>query len=62
MSNEILEILKQVSDKLDTLIARIEAIEDKILEKEIPEPEDIKAYREMEEELKRSELIPFKKE
>ena len=62
LEKEILEALKEINIKLDALIARLEALEDKVVAAEKPEPEDVEAYHEAEKELKEGKLIPFKKE
>jgi len=62
LEREILEALKEINIKLDALIARLEALEEKVVAAEEPEPEDIEAYREAEKEFREGKLIPFKKE
>ncbi|RLE94679.1 MAG: hypothetical protein DRJ55_02640 [Thermoprotei archaeon] len=62
LEREILEALKEINSKLDALVARLEALEEKVVGAEEPEPEDVEAYREAERELREGKLIPFKKE
>lgn len=62
MEREILETLKEISSKLDAVVARLEALEEKVVGVEEPEPEDVEAYREAERERREGRLIPFEKE
>lgn len=60
LERKILGALKEINSKLDALIARLEALEEKVVAAE--EPEDVEAYREAERELREGKLIPYKKE
>ena len=40
LEREILEALKEINSKLDALVARLEALEEKVVGAEKPEPED----------------------
>ncbi len=48
LEKKILESLKEIHTKLDAIIAKIVTLEEKIIETEEPEPEDVKAYHEAE--------------
>jgi len=61
LEKEVLEILKEINSKLDTVVAKLEVLEEKVIEVEEPEPEDVEAYYEAEKELREGKLIPFKK-
>ncbi|MGB9760311.1 MAG: hypothetical protein ACP5M7_10510 [Thermoproteota archaeon] len=60
-SSEVLQILKEVNTKLDLILTKIEVLEEKVIETEEPELEDIEAYEESEKELREGKLIPFSK-
>ena len=62
LERKILGALKEINSKLDALIARLEALEEKVVAAEKPEPEDVEAYHEAERELREGKLIPYKKE
>ena len=62
MEREILEALREISSKLDAVVARLEALEGKVVGVEEPEPEDVEAYREAERELREGRLVPFERE
>jgi len=62
LEREVLEVLREVSSKLDVVIARLEALEERVVGVEEPEPEDIEAYYEAEKELREGKLIPFREE
>ena len=53
MEREILEALREISSKLDAVIARLEALEERVVGVEGPEPEDVEAYYEAERELRK---------
>jgi len=42
-------------------MARLKALEEKVIEVETPEAEDVKAYREAERKIKEGKLLPFRK-
>jgi hypothetical protein len=60
-SADVIEALRQVNIKLDVILARLGALEGRMLETEEPEPGDVEAYAEAEGELERGELKPFKR-
>jgi hypothetical protein len=55
-SGEVLQILKEVNTKLDLILSKIEVLEEKVIETEEPELEDIEAYEESEKELREGKL------
>ncbi len=57
-----MEALKDISSKLDAIAARLEALEERVIGIEEPEPENIEAYHEAEKEIREGKLIPFEKE
>lgn len=61
MSSEQVKLLREINEKLDLIISKLEALENRILEFEEPEEEDVKAYEEAERELKERKLIPLEK-
>lgn len=61
MEREILEALREISSKLDAVIARLEALEERVVGVEEPEPEDVEAYYEAERELREGKLVPFER-
>ena len=58
-SGEVIKVLREVNSKLDTILNRLMALENCILEVEEPEPEDIEAYIEAEREFKEGKLKHF---
>jgi len=62
LEREILEALKEINSKLDALAARPDALEEKAVDAEEPEPKDVEAYHEAEKELREGKLIPYNKE
>ena len=62
MEREILEALREISSKLDAVVARLEALEERVIGAEEPEPEDVEAYHEAERELREGRLVPFERE
>jgi len=62
LGREVLEVLREISSKLDAVIARLEALEGRVVGVEEPELEDVEAYHEAEKELREGKLIPFRKE
>ena len=62
LGREILEVLREISSKLVVVIARLEALEGRVVGVEEPEPEDIEAYYEAEKEFREGRLIRFKGE
>ena len=61
LEREILEALREISSKLDAVIARLEALEERVVGVEEPEPEDVEAYYEAERELREGKLVPFER-
>jgi len=59
--NNVSRVLRDVNVKLDAILARLEALEERIVEGEKPELEDLEAYEESERELREGKLIPLKK-
>ena len=55
-SAEVVEMLHEVNTKLDAILARLRALEGRILKVEEPEPEDVEAYLESEKELREDKL------
>ncbi|RLF14214.1 MAG: hypothetical protein DRN06_07390 [Thermoprotei archaeon] len=62
LEKEILDALREISSKLDAIVARLEALEERVVGVEEPEPEDVEAYHEAERELEEGRLIPFRRE
>ena len=62
MEREILEALREISSKLDAVVARLEALEERVIGAEEPEPGDVEAYHEAERELREGRLVPFERE
>ena len=52
LEREILEALREISSKLDAVVARLEALEERVIGAEEPEPGDVEAYHEAERELR----------
>ncbi len=48
LTEQVLQILREVNEKLDAVMARLTALENRIIEVEEPEPEDVEAYMEAE--------------
>ncbi|MEB3786769.1 MAG: hypothetical protein GSR75_01525 [Desulfurococcales archaeon] len=61
LEREVLEVLKDISSKLDAIAARLEALEERVIGVEEPEPEDVEAYYEAEREFEEGKLVPFER-
>ena len=46
LTEQVLQILREVNEKLDAVMARLTALENRIIE--VEEPEDVEAYMEAE--------------
>jgi len=58
---EILEVLREISSKLDAVVARLEALEERVIGAGEPKPRDVEAYLEAEREREGGRLIPFER-
>ncbi len=56
-----MEALKDISSKLDAIITKLDALEERVIGIEEPEPEDVEAYHEAERELREGRLVSFEK-
>jgi len=59
LNEQILQILREVNEKLDAVVARLMALENRIVEVEEPEPEDVEAYMEAEREIREGKIKPL---
>ena len=60
MEREVLEALKDISFKLDVIAARLEALEERVIRVEEPEPEDVEPIVRL-RELGEGKLVPFER-
>jgi len=58
-SRDVIRVLDEVNSKLDTVLDRLRALEECILDVEAPEPGDVEAYVEAEKELEEGKLERF---
>ena len=58
-SRDVIRVLDEVNSKLDTILIRLRALEERILDVEEPEPGDVEAYAEAERELEKGKLERF---
>jgi len=59
LTEQVLQILREVNEKLDAVMARLTALENRIVEVEEAEPGDVEAYMEAEEEIKEGKIRPL---
>jgi len=59
LNEQILQILREVNEKLDAVVARLMALENRMVGVEEPEPEDVEAYMEAEREIREGKIKPL---
>ena len=59
LTEQVLQILREVNEKLNAVMARLTALENRIVEAEEAEPEDVEAYMEAEREIREGKIKPL---